>query len=375
VVLFCLFSLAAPYPSFELEGCAVAFLFIVMILIIAICRVRMKRSSLVARSPGARSGFTHAGNRAAHRHHHGLQNMPLYDVDILLNHTSYPPASSVSPWSGSLVTLNINNGVQFVGRPVDPPPYCEVVSTPPRDGPPPPYASLENVAYANPEARLVAHDGVEPSERDSLLSSAREVVALEDADLRGNAECLGTLAPSMLNAGRVSLSSQQPMQEVDINSQVGSAVSLTVNSDMSRLNIISSSENGETGGELIVENGVDVNSCENSVILQKAPDIGVTDKSSANMSDVYDQDDSAPVSKICCSTQNENNFIVFCNSQEDPLQCLHDTFIDISASAGEFNPLVVVTASDMARVKGVDTAAPIVTLGNNTRTQVNQGED
>lgn len=375
MVLFFLSPLAAPYPSFELEGCGMAFLFIVTILVIAICRVHMKRSSLHTRCHGIRGGVIHAGNRAAHHHHHALQNVPLYDVDVLLNHTSYPRASSVSPQSGSVVTLNINNGVQFVGRPVDPPPYCEVVSSPPRDGPPPSYASLENLPNANPEARLVACDSVDPCERDSLLGSARVVVALEDTEFRGNAECMDTLDRSMLSVGRVSLSSQHPMQEVDRNCQVGSAASLMVNSGMSDPDTISGFGNGEIVGELVMENGVDVKSCENLVILQKAPDIGVTGKSSANISDVYDQNNSAPVHKICCTTQDENNFSVFCNSQEDPLQCRHDTCIDISASTRDFNPLVVVTASDMARVKCVDTAAPILTLGNSTRTQVNQSED
>lgn len=296
----------------------------------------MKRTSLPTRCHGIRGGVTHAGNRTAHHHHHGLQNVPLYDVDVLLHHTSYPGASSIVPQSGSLLTLNINNGVQFVGRPIDPPPYCEVVSSPPRDGPPPSYASLENLTHASPEARLVACDGVDPCECDSLLGSPREVVALEDADLQGNAECMDTLDPSMLNACRVSLSSQQPMQEVDRNCQVGSAVSIMVNSGISDPDTISTFGNGEIVGELVTENGVDVNSCENLVILQKAPDIGVTGKSSANISDVCDQDNSAPLSKIGCTTQAESNFNVFCNSQEDPLQCRHDTFIDISASTGDF---------------------------------------
>jgi hypothetical protein len=216
---------------------------------------------------------------------------------------------------------------------------------------------------------------VDPCERDSLLGSAREVVALEDAEFRGNAECMDTLDPNMLNVGRVSLSSHHPMQEMDRNCQVGSAASLMVNSDMSGPDTISGFGNGEIVGELVMENGIDVKSCENLVISQKAPDIGVTGKSSANISDVYDQDDSAPVRKICCNTQDENNFSVFCNSQEDPVQYQHDTCIDISASTCDFNPLVVVTASDMARVKCVDTAAPILTLGNSTRTQVNQSED
>ena len=111
---------------------------------------------------------------------------------------------------------------------------------------------------------------------------------------------------------------------------------------MSDPGTISGFGNGEIVGELVMENGVDVKSCENLVISQKAPDIGVTDKSSANLSDVYGQDDSAPVRKICCSTQDENNFSVFCNSQEDPLKCRHDKCIDIIASTGDINPLMVV---------------------------------
>jgi hypothetical protein len=148
-----------------------------------------------------------------------------------------------------------------------------------------------------------------------------------------------------------------------------------VNSDMSDPDTISGFGNGEVVGELVVENGIDVKSCENLVIWQKTPDIGVTGKSSSNISDVNDQDNSAPVRKICCTTQDENNFSVFCNSQEDPQQCQHDTCIDISASTGDFNPLVVVTASAMGRVKRVDNVTPILTLGNSTRTEVNQSED
>jgi hypothetical protein len=84
----------------------------------------MKRSALHTRCHGIRGGVIHAGNRAAHHHHHALPNEPLYGVDVLLNHIAFPRASSVSPQSGSVVTLNFNNGVQFVGRPVGPPSYC-----------------------------------------------------------------------------------------------------------------------------------------------------------------------------------------------------------------------------------------------------------
>ncbi|XP_075219175.1 uncharacterized protein LOC142323442 isoform X2 [Lycorma delicatula] len=118
-------------------GCALAFMLIVTILVIAICRVRMKRSLLTSRYPPATSaigaGFscvpTSLRNRLQPEEH-----IALYDLDLYLNR---------SP--GLLLTYNINNGVQFVGRPVDPPPYCEVVASPPREGPPPPYVSREDL--------------------------------------------------------------------------------------------------------------------------------------------------------------------------------------------------------------------------------------
>lgn len=49
---------------------------------------------------------------------------------------------------------NINSGVQFVGRPVEPPPYSEVVASPPREGPPPPYVSCENLIHQPPPATI-----------------------------------------------------------------------------------------------------------------------------------------------------------------------------------------------------------------------------
>jgi len=60
------------------------------------------------------------------------------------NQTSTNPRCS-SGNNGLLVTYNINNGVQFVGRPQDPPPYSEIIGSPPIDGPPPPYTSVEDV--------------------------------------------------------------------------------------------------------------------------------------------------------------------------------------------------------------------------------------
>ncbi|XP_046383168.1 uncharacterized protein LOC124153834 [Ischnura elegans] len=164
-------------------GCAMAFMFIVTILVVAICRVHMKRSSTlggitsVTSSHGVRCPrLSNGGNRfpggalsrnsATHSlltHHQPmdpssntpLHSLQLYDLDVYLNAATGVPGSSgrdqgphgvnQNPHS-LLVTYNINNGVQFVGRPVDPPPYCEVMSAPPREGPPPPYVSHEDIS-------------------------------------------------------------------------------------------------------------------------------------------------------------------------------------------------------------------------------------
>ena len=55
-------------------------------------------------------------------------------------------------FTGVSIMYNINSGVQYVGRPAEPPPYSEVIAEPPREGPPPPYMSCENliVRQANP---------------------------------------------------------------------------------------------------------------------------------------------------------------------------------------------------------------------------------
>jgi hypothetical protein len=210
---------------------------------------------------------------------------------------------------------------------------------------------------------------------------------LENAQLGGNAEYLGTLAPDLLNAGPGFLSSQQrSMHEVDRNCQLGSAISLTVSSDVHDHNAVSSPDtisslgNDERVGELIVQNGVSVNSCENLVGAPKVPDtydislrnMGVMGKSSADISNVHLLDSS--VSKISCTTQDESSFSVVCVSQENPLQCLHDTFIALHASQGDLTPRMG-AAKDVARIKSADAAAPNVTLENYARTQVGNSED
>ncbi|KAJ1527383.1 hypothetical protein ONE63_007367 [Megalurothrips usitatus] len=142
---------------FTVIGCAMAFMVIVTILVIAICRVHMKRTLMAGAtiSPGA-YGVT--GSRSCM----GRMPQQMYDVDLFFGHTR----------PGLLVTYNINNGVQFVGRPVDPPPYSEVVSTPPREGPPPPYVSHENLS------RTVASEDLSRVEEDSEDNVAHESDAL-----------------------------------------------------------------------------------------------------------------------------------------------------------------------------------------------------
>lgn len=117
-----------------------AFMLIVTILVIAICRVHIKRT-IVSRCP---LNHQHLRPGSPLR-----PTLPLYDFDMFLDRSS-----DIGAHPGFLVTYNINNGIQFVGRPIDPPPYCEVIDTPPREGPPPPYVSRENVCQTNESSDL-----------------------------------------------------------------------------------------------------------------------------------------------------------------------------------------------------------------------------
>jgi hypothetical protein len=164
---------------------------------------------------------------------------------------------------------------------------------------------------------------------------------------------------SDLNAGPHSISDQQqPMQEVDRSCQLGSAISLMVSSDIHAHNpdTVSSLGNDERVGELTAQNGVSVNSCENIIVAPKVPDthdvslknMDVMGKSSADISNVHHVDSS--VNKISCIAQDESSFSVVCHSQENPLQCLHDTFIAIHANQGDLNPRMVSAATNVARI-------------------------
>jgi hypothetical protein len=210
----------------------------------------------------------------------------------------------------------------------------------------------------------------------------------ENAELRGNTEYVDTLAPAVLTSGPVFLSGpQRSMPEVDRNRQLGSALSLVVNSDVhdhdavSSPDTISSLENDERLSELAVMNGVSINSCENFVVAAKVPDthdgslrnVDVTGKTAADISNVQHQVSS--MNKISSTARDESSFNVVCHSQETPLQCLHGTFIAIHANEGDVNPRTVDAATDVARTKTAGSAAPSVNLENYARTQVGNSEE
>ncbi|CAB3363203.1 Hypothetical predicted protein [Cloeon dipterum] len=118
-------------------GLSLLLLVVVITLAGCICKTHWKRQSVLSNRYQASESSSSATR--THQHHHHMQ--PLYDMCRELRN----PPNEFQPPTGFLVTYNINNGVQFVGRPVSPPPYTEVMSSPPREGPPPPYISQENL--------------------------------------------------------------------------------------------------------------------------------------------------------------------------------------------------------------------------------------
>nr|CAD7443856.1 unnamed protein product [Timema bartmani] len=153
----------------EGSGCGLTFMFIITMLVLTIGRTHLKR--FLISPPALRSG-THISpqrvNRST-RHHHGLQDVPLYELDCFPNH-------SLNNCSPSLlsVSYNVPNDINFVGRPVDPPPYCEVLSSPPKEGPPPPYASQDNLSIDIREREADSESS--SGEADSLLDSTQTSV-------------------------------------------------------------------------------------------------------------------------------------------------------------------------------------------------------
>lgn len=122
---------------YTIIGCAVAFIFIVTIMVVAVCRVHMKQTAMTASHP--RTLVARSALYWAHRPPHDVDTCFPVGGQRSLHRVPYPPSTNL------LVTYNINNGIQLVGRIVEPPPYSEVVLEPSVDGPPPPYTSTDNL--------------------------------------------------------------------------------------------------------------------------------------------------------------------------------------------------------------------------------------
>uniref|UniRef100_T1JE00 Ig-like domain-containing protein n=1 Tax=Strigamia maritima TaxID=126957 RepID=T1JE00_STRMM len=138
-------------------GCAVAFVFIVTIMVIAVCRVHMKRSAMTTHPTSRIASVT--PNMGA------IDQRRVFDDGGFGDPFVYDPTSPSNNPANLLVTYNIRNGIQFVGRLVKPPSYSEIVqeATMP-EGPPPPYPSSDNLQQRSPD------DQQEISENDELSS-------------------------------------------------------------------------------------------------------------------------------------------------------------------------------------------------------------
>ena len=167
-----------------------AFMFIVTIIVIAICRVRV-RQTFLTRCPAANRTFDRDGNMLGN---HQLNGLSFYDIDLYFNRTGFNRNDMMS-LDPLLVTYNVNNGVQFVRRPVEPPPYCEIVTSPTKEGPPPPYSSHEDIVnrfsdrvYDHTKVEEIREVNSEPeaTESDTLLVSndytvrEQNTVAIDD---------------------------------------------------------------------------------------------------------------------------------------------------------------------------------------------------
>ncbi|XP_045023362.1 uncharacterized protein LOC123467553 [Daphnia magna] len=140
---------------YTIIGCAVAFVLIVTFTVITVCRVHMRRSALPNAYAAYRSDtrvWSDLDSYLATSNNRWTRGLLRSDLSrspgLVLN--SYGDAGGPGPNTSLLVTYNINNGVQLMGRPVEPPPYEEVAAgrhaTGNRDEPPPPYVSRENLS-------------------------------------------------------------------------------------------------------------------------------------------------------------------------------------------------------------------------------------
>ncbi|XP_057328289.1 uncharacterized protein LOC130669408 isoform X1 [Microplitis mediator] len=113
-------------------GCAMAFMFIVTILAIAVCRVQFKRAMITTRHTQQNRGMYHQTRRSL------SENIRYSDINAT-NMTTDDLQRERN------IMHNINGVRSFVDRPMGPPSYSEVIALPSREEPPPLYVSCEDL--------------------------------------------------------------------------------------------------------------------------------------------------------------------------------------------------------------------------------------
>jgi len=127
---------------YTIFGCTIAFLLVVFLLGILICRLHIQRKNAQRRSDSLVLGSS--------RSHPPLT---LHDLDIYFSETVGVGESRGPNTSSLSITYNFNTGLQQIvpgpGAVIQPPPYSSVAAGTSRErqpGPPPPYRSQENLA-------------------------------------------------------------------------------------------------------------------------------------------------------------------------------------------------------------------------------------
>lgn len=149
---------------YTIVSCAIAFIFITTVMVVAICRIHMRKSAMSLHSRRHcsstnrtglwRSWFGERRSTIASSQNHGnnqegrshMSDADLEDVSSDIDHSQVPlnPYSCTLSSHGSfIVSYSVGNGVHFIRHLPKPPPYSETLIT--SSGPPPPYSSVENI--------------------------------------------------------------------------------------------------------------------------------------------------------------------------------------------------------------------------------------
>ncbi|XP_022252057.1 uncharacterized protein LOC106468044 [Limulus polyphemus] len=149
---------------YTIVSCAIAFIFITTVMVVAICRIHMRKSAMslhsrrrcssTSRSGLWRSWFGERRSANGNLQNHGnnqegrshVSDADLEDASSDIDHSQVPlnPYSCTLSSHGSfIVSYSVGNGVHFIRHLPKPPPYSETLIT--SSGPPPPYSSVENI--------------------------------------------------------------------------------------------------------------------------------------------------------------------------------------------------------------------------------------